>query len=236
MTIAAISDTHSLHDRFIIPPCDVLIHAGDIGKYTHLEELDSFLKWFERQPAEVKIFIAGNHDIVLDKKKASIKMSDFSFYTAMNMIEQYKSIKYLNNREYVYKGIKFFGSPYSPSFHREKWAFNADRGKEIQKVWSTIPSDVNVLITHTPPYNIQDWVGEEYRENEDVHVGCKDLFGVIKKRLFNLQLHIFGHIHSGPYGCTLQPVSNTRNVLFYNASALNNEYKPQIKTPLIVTI
>jgi hypothetical protein len=55
-----------------------------------------------------------------------------NYKRAIDLIEQY-DIKYLCDKDYVFEGIKFYGSPYSPSFHREYWAFNADRGGEIKK-------------------------------------------------------------------------------------------------------
>ena len=115
------------------------------------------------------------------------------------------NITYLHDSAIVYNGIKFYGSPYSPSFHKEHWAFNADRGEEISKIWAKIPSDTNVLITHTPVYGIQDEIEEKYKRylDEDVHVGCEDLLGVIKKRLLELKLHCSGHIHDN-YGCVLK--------------------------------
>ena len=70
MQIVHISDTHTYHNNLHIPNCDVLIHSGDIGNRTNLKELTEFLVWFEQQPANIKIFIGGNHDIILDKNEA----------------------------------------------------------------------------------------------------------------------------------------------------------------------
>jgi 3',5'-cyclic AMP phosphodiesterase CpdA len=69
MKIVHISDTHGAkhHSKLDIPECDVLLHTGDIGGRTDLLELQQFLEWFKKQPAKRRIFIAGNHDIILDK-------------------------------------------------------------------------------------------------------------------------------------------------------------------------
>lgn len=246
MKICHISDSHGArqHTKFTIPECDVLLHTGDIGGRTSVLELNEFLIWFEQQPAKKKIFIAGNHDICLDKNKAvqykqegnvygwSIQLDNYN--EALTLIDKY-DVVYLNGTDYVYEGIKFHGSPYSPSFHRQHWAFNADRGAEIMKQWGKIPSDVDVLLTHTPPYNMLDNLREYAEPGEDIHVGCQDLMGVIKKRLLKLKLHCFGHIHDN-YGIVYEPISNKRRVLFSNGAMLTNQYDILINKPLIITI
>ncbi len=248
MKIVHISDTHGArqHCKIIVPECDVLIHTGDIGGRTNVRELNEFLIWFADQPATKKIFIAGNHDIVLDKNEAikekakgntygwSLQLDDYK--RAIDLIDSYsKDVKYLCSKEYVYEGIKFYGSPYSPSFHRQYWAFNADRGEEIKKEWSKIPNDVNVLMTHSSCYGVLDHLHKYAEHGEDPHAGCKDLLAVIKKRLFNLTLHASGHLHSN-YGCILHPVSNKRNVLFSNGAVLTNQYEILIDKPLTINI
>jgi Icc-related predicted phosphoesterase len=55
-------------------------------------------------------------------------------------------------------------------------------------VYSAIPSDTQILITHTPPYGILDG---------DHHDGCPELRAAVKR--LRPSLHVFGHVHSG-YG------------------------------------
>lgn len=231
MTITHISDTHGYqyHRGLEITQTDVFIHSGDIGGRTDIRELTEFLIWFESQPAILKIFVAGNHDIIMDKKMNS------NYSEVLELLKHY-NIKYLDEKEYVWGGVKFFGSPYSPSFGYN-WAFNSDRGEQIKKNWAKIPSDVNVLITHTPVYGILDQVEDRYKRypGEDTNVGCKDLLDVIKKRLFNLKLHCSGHIH-GQYGVVQKTISRTRNVLFSNGAIINNNGDQLVYKPLIITI
>lgn len=246
MKIVHISDTHKLHDEIIVPECDVLIHSGDIGGRTNLKELKSFLNWFDKQPAAYKIFIAGNHDGVLSKdltlddnyhlSEVGKMMSKTEYEQGQELIQEYKNINYLLNTGVWIGGLHFWGSPYTPSFHRRNWWFNRDRGEEISKEWAKIPSDVHVLITHGPPYGIMDYVENKRMENDyDNHVGCGDLLGVIKKRLLNLKLNCFGHLHYS-YGIMGQYVSNTRYVLFSNGSVVDEEYNIVGKNPLIINI
>ena len=249
MKIVHISDTHGpkAHTKLNIPDCDVLIHSGDIGGRTTLFELVEFLTWFEKQPARKKILVAGNHDLILDRKWVHRqKELDWGELQSELAIKEHKEalevllkfdIVYLNNRDYVFEGVKFYGSPISPSFHRKYWAFNADPGKEILAEWAKIPSDVQVLITHGPVYNILDYVEDRHPEfkGEDLHVGDKDLFEVIKKRLMKLKLHCCGHIHEN-YGVVLRPISNKRRVLFSNGAILTHQGAQLITNPLIIEI
>lgn len=246
MKICHISDSHGSkqHGKLEIPECDVLIHSGDIGGRTNLSELVEFLIWFEKQPAKKKIWVAGNHDLILDKKWVHRLSSDAVFNLMLNqahkdgleLIKKYDVI-YLNGEEYIYEGVKFWGSPMSPSFHKEHWAFNLDRGDEIKKEWSKIPSDVDVLITHTPPHGILDSILEKYKSHpeEDIHRGCEDLMNVIKKRLLKLKLHCFGHIHENT-GLIQVPVSQTRLVWFSNGAVTNNGIELKVPKPLIITL
>lgn len=247
MRIVHISDTHTKHRQLTISPCDVLIFSGDLGSRTNLLELTDFLEWIKDQPAQVKLFIGGNHDICMDPVKAFSKtqgaveklLLQQEHRDAMEKIKLYEQwgVHYLCNSGFEYEGIKFYGSPYSPSFHRDYWVFNADRGEEIAKHWSKIPSDVNVLITHTPVYGILDLIPEKYKRypEEDLHVGCKDLLDVICKRLYSLKLHCSGHIHSN-YGVLLQNVSNKRRVLFSNGAVLDNDYKLAVAQPIVISL
>lgn len=245
LKIVHISDTHGVrfHQNLVIPPCDVLIHSGDFGYWkTGLLELTEFLIWFEKQPAKKKIFIAGNHDVVMDRKWADGRSDSIAQMIARqqcrdaNILVQNYDVVYLNNTDYVYEGVKFWGSPYSPTFSHD-WAFNADKGEEINKHWSKIPSDVDVLITHTPVYGYLDTVTDKYmKEGEtDYHKGCKDLLGVIKKRLLKLKLHCSGHIHD-EYGVVLEHVSNSRRVLFSNGAIITNDAIQLVTKPLIIEI
>lgn len=245
MKICHISDTHSsdVHNKLQILECDVLIHSGDIGGRTTPKELAEFLHWFNQQPAKVKIFIAGNHDICLDKqwisKQRTVGTVEYllakqNYEDSVSLIEAYPDIKYLNQKDYVYKGVKFYGIPYSPSFHRDRWVFNADAGIEMQKHISRIPTDVNVLIAHTPLHGILD-LAQRLRLEEPEHIGSIDMRNVIIKRLHNLKLYCCGHAHEN-VGYVTQPISRTRYINVSNAAVVAHDWKQIITTPIIITI
>lgn len=228
MKIVFISDTHRFHDKINIPECDVIVCSGDIGGRTNLQELNEFLIWLEKQPANKKIFCAGNHDIVLDKAWVEKQtnsvlriMYEQSYNDALNLIKNF-DVVYLEDSSYVYNDIKFYGSPISPSFYREFWAFNADRGNEINEYWKKIDEDTDILFTHTPCYGILDKVKYDRK-----HVGCKDLLNRINE--LNIICHVSGHIHEG-YGH-----EEHDGIHYFNASVLNEEYQV-VNKPILIEI
>jgi Icc-related predicted phosphoesterase len=69
------------------------------------------------------------------------------------------------------------------------WAFNRPEDKLV-KHWQAIPDDVNVLITHSPPYMIGDYVPRSMQ-----HEGSPSLYKEIMKRkiviLFFIVIFVF---------------------------------------------
>jgi Icc-related predicted phosphoesterase len=245
MKVVHISDTHgeTFHKHVEIPECDLLIHSGDFGPWkTNLAQLTEFLIWFELQPAKKKVLVAGNHDVIMDRRWAHDRGDSVAnmialqqHEDAMRLIKNY-DVVYLQDSGFEYQGFHIWGSPYSPRFG-DDWAFNATSGTQIQRIWAKIPSDVNILITHGPVYGFLDAVSDKYMRagEHDNHKGCKDLLDVIKKRLLKLRLHCCGHIHD-TVGVILQPVSGTRRVLFSNGAVITNDATQLVTHPFIITL
>ena len=59
LKVIALSDTHGLHRNIPVPPCDVLIHAGDACDFGNKEQLEDFFDWYQEQPAQYKIFVSS---------------------------------------------------------------------------------------------------------------------------------------------------------------------------------
>lgn len=204
MKLTLISDTHTLH-RNITPDLiggDILIHAGDIMNSGYYEaEIKEFCEWFDSiDNYSTKIFIAGNHD----------KIFQFAPEVAMEIVNSYKSITYLQDSFVIVDGVKIYGAPWQPEF--SNWAFNLPRdGEELKAKWDLIPSDVDILITHGPAYGFVDQV-----KGKEEHLGCK----LLSKRIEEVKprIHVCGHIHSGN-GITL-----TNNTSYFNASVLDESY------------
>lgn len=64
LRIVCISDTHSRQP--VVPDGDVLIHAGDLTENGSFDEVQEQLKWLASLSHRFKIFVAGNHDVLLD--------------------------------------------------------------------------------------------------------------------------------------------------------------------------
>src|SRR4030042_3074064 len=114
MKIVLLSDTHRLHDTLSVPPGDLLIHAGDVGRRGTLEELQAFNDFLGRLPHPHKILIAGNRDYSFERQPAESR----SILT--NAI-------YLQDEEISVDGVRIYGSPWQPPFMNT--AFNLQRGE-----------------------------------------------------------------------------------------------------------
>lgn len=197
MKFVAIADTHGQHDQLVLPPADVLIHAGDVSMRGTEEEIFRFLRWFSTQPFTYKIMVAGNHDFFFERAAAGI---------IANMIPA--DVCYLNDSHVLINGIKIWGSPITPWFY--KWAFNRHRGEAIKKHWDLIDADADIVVTHGPVHKVLD------KTTGGTHAGCEDLLHKVNE--VKPAVHICGHIHEG-YGKT-----NINGTTFINASVLNERY------------
>lgn len=211
--ITFISDTHNQHKGLDIEPCDILIHAGDFSGRGWVNEFRSFITWFENQPAEHKVFIAGNHDFCFENEYRHVCHEE---------LKAIKGVTYLQDSMVEIDGLKIYGSPWTPYFYN--WAFNAHRKIEhatklnpwIKNYWDMIPEGVDILITHGPPNRILDQV-DSHGPNAYEYVGCELLMDKIRK--IKPKVHVFGHIHE-QYG-----IEEQDGTTFINASVLNSQYQ-----------
>ena len=171
--LTLLSDTHGLHRELTksVGSGDLIIHAGDVTEYGTAEELEDFIDWFSNLNFRHKIFVGGNHDLILE---------EMGQYLTEWRGDLPKNTYHLENESVEIERLKMWGSPCSPYFMG--MAFNKRRGKEMKQVWDKIPLDTDILITHTPPLGILD--------NDS---GCEEL--TEKLNALNPKLHVFGHIH-----------------------------------------
>ena len=179
-----ISDTHGTHwhKNFQIDgEYDLLIHAGDFTNHGREDEIADFMLWIEAldQFKDI-IYIAGNHDLGYHAE-------------SLVTLSSGARLHYLYNSCVSIDGIKFYGSPCTPRFF--DWAFMYDKD-EAEDLWSLIPTDTDVLITHGPPHGVFDRCPGDRGIPE--HAGCPALWRAVEK-IPSIQLHVFGHIHEG-YG------------------------------------
>lgn len=192
--IVCISDTHNAApgEGYTLPKGDVLIHAGDLTNAGQPSEIRKALAWLRKADYEVKILVAGNHDISLDE---SYPIQAVEATELRHSLKTDDEILYLEHesRKVKVKGseVKMFGSPYSVVSGDKQWAFQYPPG-EAKGLWSSIPSDTDILITHTPPAGHLDdsahWTGG----------GCSALGEALS--LTQPLLHVCGHCHEGRGG------------------------------------
>ncbi|KAJ7108643.1 Metallo-dependent phosphatase-like protein [Mycena epipterygia] len=192
-----LSDTHT--STFAVPPGDVLLHTGDLTHRGTLEELETTMAWLCSLPHKIKIVIAGNHDLALDRdwydtnwERKRHKRKE-SAEAVTELLKGPRAVAanvvYLQDEEYRFKvhedGKEWsvYGSPWSPIF--ENWAFGYAR-KDGEAFASRFPR-TDILLTHGPPQNVFDLT------NNDERVGCAALSARVRE--LRPRLHVFGHIH-----------------------------------------
>jgi Icc-related predicted phosphoesterase len=188
MKFVCISDTHNQHENleFDGTEGDILVHTGDFTDFGNLKKLKKFIFWFQNQPFPIKILVAGNHDVSLDKdtvgdREVINRVINTYVRTNPNFI-------YLDESGHEIDGIKIWGSPYTPG-GPTKWAFQYFTDEEAESRWSKIPEDTDVLLTHGPPFGILDkYKGE--------NLGCPILYKHVTERVAPV-FHCFGHVHNG---------------------------------------
>lgn len=178
MRVVAISDTHCGHHELDLPEGDMLVHAGDFLGWGTAPELDSFIAWLDAQPFEHKVVVPGNHDRIIEQSPLAEKLLA-------------RHCTLLIDRVVMIRGFKIYGMPWTPRYL--DWSFYHDReSPEMLAVVDRIPKNLDLLITHGPPYGTAD------ATRRAGSVGCE----VLDARLRGMaeyghepRHHVFGHIH-----------------------------------------
>jgi Icc-related predicted phosphoesterase len=187
-----LSDTHN-HHRFLtnLPAADLIIHAGDVSMAGNGSEVMDFIDWFGSLDYKYKIFIAGNHDDCLDGE-------------ARERIQKFlpANMHYLYNSGVEIENIRFWGIPFFMSGKLEL--------EHYYRALESIPCDIDVLITHRPPFGILD-------TSHNITYGCPDLLQTVLK--IKPKFHLFGHIH-GAYG-----MEKSKTTTFVNGALMSENYR-----------
>lgn len=215
MKIIAISDLHGHLPK--LPRCDLLIVAGDIcGQPYYPEHVyiayqilwyeRVFLPWLATIDAVQKVVIGGNHDIIFNfpeliERGEHLLLNDKVDYAGWNHAP-------------ISSKIKLYGTPWTaaPQFPWPyEWVFNADEARQAVE-FVKIPDDVEILITHGPPYGTLD------APSPGSHCGSRALADRVAQ-LKKLKLHVFGHFH-GCFGVERVGDHIAANVSYLDAAEL----------------
>jgi Icc-related predicted phosphoesterase len=212
--VVVVSDTHQNHQMIQIPDGEILLHCGDFTNRNNWSNLSDnqiprsiidFNQWLGKLPHRYKIVICGNHEIGFK----NLSKEDIQFKYLNNCI-------YLQDELIEIEGISIYGCP---------WSFN----QSFRSQWSSIPSHIDILMTHIPPQYILDlaYQPKSSPSNEPCsmcdncvhgcygHWGSKSLSKEIHQRI-QPRIHCFGHVHDD-FGSKYDQYGS--GTLFINAAA-----------------
>ena len=215
MIIDCIADLHGHYPT--LAGGDLLIVAGDLTAHDISHERHVFLQWLAEQDYRKKVWIGGNHDNSLVGLTFTPTRHD--------------AAEYLCDSGTEFQGLKIWGSPWSLTFDGINPRCTAFTGTEedLKKKYDMIPDDIDILITHGPPYGIRDEV-LNWHTGKAESVGSKSLMTRVQD--INPKYHIFGHIHEG-YG-TYESEDKYLTTKFINCSHVNELYEPVNKPVRII--
>ena len=174
MRIVAVADTHG-RERALgpLPEGNLLIYAGDLLQGGSIDELEAVGRWLAKLPFQTKVVVAGNSDwcFLTDPVNARSVLGD--------------DVVYLQDQAVTIEGLTVWGSPWQPEY--KAGAFNLPRGDCLVEKWELVPSETDILITHSPPRGIGD-------RTPVGNIGCDDLLSMVRR--VRPALHCFGHAHA----------------------------------------
>lgn len=185
---------------------DIMIHTGDFfPNLSGSQYIKSKFK-IENENNFQREFFYYNRNNILDvlKDRPFIQVIGNHDYTNFNECG-YKNSFVLNKNNIELENINFYGFPEINEFTDYCWN-NETSEKELNIIINKIPDNVDILITHSPPYGVLD----------GGHIGIRGLKEVVIKR--NIRLHLFGHVHEN--GGKYLKIDNT-----YFSNMYKNEFR-----------
>lgn len=231
-----ISDTHRTHAWLTLPPGDVLVHCGDAlledrdeGQRS-IDAFADFARWFQRQPYKYKLFIAGNHDALLERLGTSGVQRILSA-AALDVADGHRQVARSDRGAALYmcgntttlrfddQEFTVAASPYSNanSAASANRAYQGDVEGLVNWLDKLGPPPgeseppLDLLLTHGPSDALSDWVGTHQP-----------------------RVHAYGHVHSA-YGAKWRNHTHGRSSFVLNAALADNAYAP-MNPPIVVDL
>jgi hypothetical protein len=149
MRVVCLADTHELHSEMIVPPGDLLLYAGDLTFFSKRPSMiDDFNDWLGGLPYRHKVITYGNHE--------------FAFESNPGLRARLSNAIVLVNEGVTIDGVTIRGSPVTPM---KGGAFGYSRAEDRARLYSRIPPETQILLTHTPPFGVLDGAP---------HAGCPE--------------------------------------------------------------
>jgi len=218
MIIDALSDLHG--NLPVLPGGDLLILAGDYTATGKLKEWQIFFNWLEDQQYQKKVLIAGNHDDLMAIGFPKDQEEFDTLFEVRDFLEVEENYDYLCDSSIEFEGLKIWGSPWTRPFigiNPRCKHFTSNDETFLEKKFSAIPDDTDILITHGPPLGILD-SNYKYSHSGD---------SLLKDRVWKVKplIHLFGHIHEQGGKRYEMEYADGQKTLFMNVSIVDEEYK-----------
>ncbi|MFA5992683.1 MAG: metallophosphoesterase [Candidatus Pacearchaeota archaeon] len=173
-------------------------------KKAYMEAYNSTIKIISQLAKISPVFLVyGNVESTNSETKQMIREIKLNLPVLSTKLSKIKNVKVINNKLVNFKGIKIAGIKY---FIDESWVKEfkpeeykeslKEARKESQKVSKILNkfNQVDILLTHQPPYKILDRVGKGAPKHwQGKHAGSRTILNYIKKR--QPKYVICGHIH-----------------------------------------
>jgi len=166
--------------KLIYPSSDILILAGDICHFDHLQKYKDFFKYLDDH-FQIIIYVPGNHEYYNKNNK---KIKELNKYIE-DFLNNYRHFIFLDNKSALIEDILFTGSCLwcNPSTEPPPW-FHIDINKsDLSKMYkesvdylektTNINYNKHVIITHYPPISSKSKRDEkdkyyDYYNNNDI--------------------------------------------------------------------
>jgi len=208
-----------------LPNADVLIHCGDLTHQGKMHQYHQTVDMLEQIDAPIKLVIAGNHDLSLDRdyvlqhqkwdqltpEQAECKWREArDFWTAADGRAKMAGITFLDegvHRIELPNGARLnvYASPYTPEFY--DWGFPYERDEDrFSRLENSLSDAKNIATNPIPSYNgtegdidILITHGPPYDHLDATDrgdkAGCPHLLRAVMRS--RPSIHCFGHIHEG---------------------------------------
>lgn len=228
--ITAIGCCHGAYHHLDLPGGDILLITGDLTARSRPSEYDDFQDWLREQDYREKIIIGGNHDIALITDLNGFldySRGDSTYLENSGTEYQYSESHNGVTRDMHSKTLKIWGSPNSLYCDGMDPDYSAFTGNEmdLEREYAKIPNDIDILITHAPPYLILDGVERQYDGSYKFHTGSRSLRDALDR--IKPRYHFFSHIHEhgGKQLTYVHRMGDKKETICINCSIRDERYK-----------
>ncbi|KAL8656805.1 MAG: hypothetical protein Q9226_002559 [Calogaya cf. arnoldii] len=229
-TFLIISDTHNFTFspqntsplQLPTPEADVLLHSGDLTEVGGISAFKEALTMLGSIPAELKLVIAGNHDLGLDQSYCDAKIANYAaeddandgdapdpdgHRKAMDVmtrpLARAAGVTYLTEGTHSFTlnsgaTFKIHVSPYTPQYG--DWAFAYKHHEDRFNLAQDVVMGSKSIAVHPIPEDADIIMthGPAKRILDSCaggNVGCPNLLQAVKR--VRSMIHCFGHVHEG---------------------------------------